>query len=63
MMPRCARVDETTTRMAGEVLYFMKKKSLEMRLRNFAGSPGRIRTYDIRINSPLRYHCATGEYP
>ena len=26
-----------------------------------SGSPGWIRTSDIRINSPLRYHCATGE--
>ena len=28
---------------------------------DFAGSPGRIRTYDTLINSQLRYHCATGE--
>jgi hypothetical protein len=27
------------------------------------GSGGRIRTYDQRINSPLRYRCATPEYP
>ena len=27
-----------------------------------AGSGGRIRTYDQRINSPLRYRCATPEY-
>ena len=26
------------------------------------GSGGRIRTYDQRINSPLRYRCATPEY-
>ncbi len=26
-----------------------------------AGSGGRIRTYDQRINSPLRYRCATPE--
>ena len=26
-----------------------------------SGSPGRIRTYDTWINSPPRYHCATGE--
>ena len=26
------------------------------------GSPGKIRTYDQRINSPLRYRCATGEW-
>jgi hypothetical protein len=25
------------------------------------GSPGKIRTYDQRINSPLRYRCATGD--
>ncbi len=25
------------------------------------GSPGKIRTCDQRINSPLRYRCATGE--
>jgi hypothetical protein len=25
------------------------------------GSGGRIRTYDQRINSPLRYRCATPE--
>ena len=26
-----------------------------------SGSPGWIRTSDKRINSPLRYRCATGE--
>ena len=26
------------------------------------GSPGWIRTNDQRINSPLRYRCATGEW-
>ena len=27
-----------------------------------SSSPGWIRTSDTRINSPPRYHCATGEY-
>jgi hypothetical protein len=29
--------------------------------RRKVGSGGRIRTYDQRINSPLRYRCATPE--
>ena len=35
--------------------------SNRLNYRSKFGSPGRIRTYDQKINSLLRYHCATGE--
>ena len=38
--------------------YFKAFEILEKEI----GSGGRIRTYDQRINSPLRYRCATPEY-
>ena len=37
------------------------KKARHIRPGSMYGSPGWIRTNDQRINSPLRYRCATGE--
>lgn len=44
------------TRQDGDLIVKLSKRVIGK-----VGSGGRIRTYDQRINSPLRYRCATPE--
>ena len=43
------------------ILFYQKIAEKAILVRVLSGSAGRIRTYDQRINSPLRYRCATAE--
>ena len=58
-MPKDGRQSQQRIRWADPRL-FVGRPLLEV-ARGVGGSGGRIRTYDQRINSPLRYRCATPE--